>query len=47
MRFLMWFLLWCFCLGFVGIDVTYADGLRVRLYSHSQRRAKRLARKEK
>ena len=45
-RFLIWFLFWCLCLGFVGIDVTYVDGLRIRLYNHSQRRAKRLAGKE-
>jgi hypothetical protein len=36
----LWFLFWCLCLGFASVRVEYRDGLKIRLFSHKERRAK-------
>ena len=40
-RLLFWFFVWCLSLGFASIQVVYRDGLRIRLYSHRERRERR------
>lgn len=39
-RVILWTSLWCLCLGFASIDVTYTDGLHIRLYSWAERKEK-------
>ena len=38
LRMVFWFIVWCCCLGFVGIHVHYADGLEIELRNHKQRK---------
>ena len=41
LRLLFWFGIWCLSLGFASIDARYNDGVKIRFYSHAERKKRR------